>query len=311
MTPYQRMFLCCSILLLLSLFPVTNRSFSAVAPDVTSLSSISSALSTPVRLATDFSGSIYVSDPRSGGVIKFAGDGSHKATIPAGAGLLGIAVASTGDILVSQGAFVAVYSAAGVKLKEFGTFGKSNGIAVTKTGEIFIADSLNNNVKAFNSDYSPRIIGVSNSFGSSGTATGQFYEPTGITYEKGSDQIAVVDNRNGRVQFFSTSGVYQKSIGSFGAGPLQFTSPQSISFEYSSDQTALKRIFVVDAFQSTIQVIDGVTGEFVRYIGGYGVTDGKLVSPSDILFDKNNRLIVANGTGKLSLFGIADPSTGP
>ena len=302
--------ICYLALLLISLLPGADRSFAAIAPDVTTLTSISTALSTPVRLAADSAGSLYVSDPRGGGIVKFVSNGNYATTIPAAAGILGLAIASNGDILVSQGASVAVYSSGGVKQREFGTFGKANGIAVTKTGEIFVVDSLNNTIQVFSATYTPR-SGTANSFGGSGTAAGKFQQPTGIAYEKAADQLAVTDTRNGRVQFFSTTGAYQKSIGSFGAGPLKFTSPQSVSFEYSTDQTTLNRIYVVDSYQSTVQVIDGVTGEFVRYIGGYGVTDGKLITPSDILFDKNSRLVVANGTGKLSLFGVADRTTGP
>ncbi|MDD2735489.1 MAG: Ig-like domain-containing protein [Desulfuromonadaceae bacterium] len=309
MTASLHRFICYSALLLVSLLPCTNPVFAATAPDVTTLTSVSSGLSTPVRLAADSSGALYVSDPRGGGVVKFASNGSYAATIPVTTGILGIAIASNGNILVSQGSSVAVYSSGGVKQSQFGVFGKANGIAVTKTGDIFVVDSRNNNVQAFNANYTPR-NGTANSFGGAGTTTGKFLQPTGITYEKAADQLAVTDTRNGRIQFFSPSGVYQKSIGSFGAGPLKFTSPQSVSFEYGSDQS-LKRIYVVDSYQSTVQVIDGITGEFIRYIGGYGVTEGKLVTPSDILFDKNSRLVVANGTGKLSLFGVADPATGP
>jgi hypothetical protein len=309
MTASLHKLFCCSVLLLMSLLLGGNQTLAAIAPDVTTLTSVSAGLSTPVRLAADSTGALYVSDPRGGGIVKFASNGSYTTTIPATAGILGIAIASNGDILVSQGSSVAVYSSGGVKQSQFGVFGKANGIAVTKTGEIFVVDSRNNNVQAFNANYTAR-NGTANSFGGAGTATGTFLQPTGITYEKAADQLAVTDTRNGRIQFFSTSGVYQNSIGSFGAGPLKFTSPQSVSFEYGTDQK-LKRIYVVDSYQSTVQVIDGITGEFVRYIGGYGVTEGKLVTPSDILFDKNSRLVVANGTGKLSLFGVADPATGP
>lgn len=309
MTASLHRFICYSALLLVSLLPCTNPVFAAIAPDVTTLTSVSSGLSTPVRLAADSTGALYVSDPRGGGIVKFASNGSYAATIPAPAGILGIAIASNGNILVSQGSSVAVYSSGGVKQSQFGVFGKANGIAVTKTGEIFVVDSRNNNVQAFNANYTPR-NGTANSFGGAGTTTGKFLQPTGITYEKAADQLAVTDTRNGRIQFFTPSGVYQKSIGSFGAAPLKFTSPQSVSFEYGTDQK-LKRIYVVDSYQSTVQVIDGITGEFIRYIGGYGVTEGKLVTPSDILFDKSSRLVVANGTGKLSLFSVADPATGP
>ncbi|MDD2366785.1 MAG: hypothetical protein PHN84_11530 [Desulfuromonadaceae bacterium] len=292
--------------LMLALLLLSSPLLAAIAPDVTSLSSISVALSTPVRLSADSGGVLYVTDPRAGGVVKYSSNGSYEMTIPAASGILGVAVAADGNILVSQGAVVGVFSPAGVKLREFGTFGKANGIAVTGTGAIFVVDSLNNEVQIFNKDYTS-----AGRFGKVGTADGFFRQPTGITYEKLADQIAVTDTRNGRVQFFSTTGLFKKSIGSFGAGPLKFTSPQSVSFEYTPDQSALKRIYIVDSYQSTIQVIDGATLEFIRYIGGYGVADGKLITPSDILFDKSGRLVVANGTGKLSLFGVADPATGP
>ncbi|HIJ96644.1 MAG TPA: hypothetical protein HPP94_13080 [Desulfuromonadales bacterium] len=301
----------CLMLVLLVFLAAASASLAVIAPDITSLSSISSALSTPVRLAEDSAGALYVSDPRSGAIVKFDSVGAYQSKIVATADSLGVAVTASGNLLVSQGASVAVYSSAGTKLSQFGTFGKANGIAVTKTGDIFVVDSLKNNVQVFNSSFAPVLIGATNSFGSAGSAAGQFFQPTGISYEKVSDQLAVADTRNGRVQFFSTTGIYQKSIGSFGSGPLKFTSPQSISFEYSPDQTTLKRIYVVDAFQSTIQIIDGASDTFVRYIGSYGITDGKLIAPSDILFNKGSQLVVANGVGKLSLFKIADAVYGP
>ncbi len=310
MTFFLNRFICYSALLFASLLLGAPQALATIVPDVTTLTSISSGLSTPVRLAADNSGALYVSDPRGGGIVKFLGNGNYNKTISATAGILGLAIASNGEILVSQGTSVAVYSSNGVKQSQFGIFGKANGIAVTITGEIFVVDSLNNNVQAFNPDYTAR-NGTANSFGGAGASPGKFLQPTGITYEKAADQLAVTDTRNGRIQFFSTSGQYLKSIGSFGAGPLRFTSPQSVSFEYSTDQTTLKRIYIVDSYQSTVQVIDGITGEFVRYIGSYGVTDGKLTTPSDILFNKSNQLVIANGTGKLSLFGVADPTTGP
>lgn len=295
-----------------------TNSFSALSPDVVSLTTFTSSLNTPVRLAADSAGSLYVSDPRGGGIVKLDNSGKYQTTISVNARVLGIAVALSGDILVSQGTTVAVYSASGTKLKEFGSFGKANGIAITKNGDIFVVDSFNHNVQAFTVGYAPKMIGASNSFGSPGTAPGQFRQPTGISYEKLSGQLAVVDTRNGRIQFFSTAGVFQKSIGSLSIGygpdaankPL-FRSPQAVSFEYNADNSALNRIYVVDTFQSTIYVLDGSTGDFVRFVGNYGITNSKLLTPSDIFIDSSNRLIVANGTGKLTLFGIADPTTNP
>lgn len=301
--------MCASLLVSLIAFTV-RVTYAAVSPTVTTFSTITAGVSTPVRLASDQLGALYVSDVRKGGIVKYDASGAYVRTIATTKKALGLASTASGDILVSQGASVAVYSSTGTKLREFGTFGNAAGIAVSSSGRIFVVDSKNNNVQVFNPDYTEFTLGTSNSFGSVGKAVGQFRQPTGITYEKLSDQLAVVDTLNGRIQFFSTEGVYKKTLGSFGSGPLKFTAPQAVSFEYSSDKKSLERIYVVDSFQSTVQAINGADGGFLRYIGSYGVTSGKLVTPSDILFDSSSRLIVANGNGALSLYGISSAPTG-
>src|SRR6185369_16049462 len=223
-----------------------SKAYSAVVPVVSTLSSITEGAVTPVRIASDRSGNMYVTDPRGGGILKYNSAGNLLQKIDsASKDMLGIAVAKNGDILVSQGSVVAVYTSSGAKTAEFGKFGIANGITVDDTGAVFVVDSKNNNVQAFNASYSP--VGT---FGSTGSANGQFKQPSGITFEKSSGQLAVVDTLNGRVQFFTTSGVYQKTVGSFGAGPLKFTSPQAVAYEYSQDGTSLNRMYVVDSFQA-------------------------------------------------------------
>lgn len=304
-----------------------NVAWAATAPVVSTLSSITEGVSTPVRAATDQLGNFYVSDPRGGGILVYnnAGKLQRKITLPASP--MGIAIALNGDLLVSQGSSVAVVNPiTGTIASMFGTFKKANAIAVDLSGFVYVTDSLDNCVQVFSAAYAPAATGAAaagkpaNSFGSAGKLNGQFLQPTGISYEKAANQLAVADTLNGRVQFFTTSGLYQKSIGSLGAGPLKFTSPQAVAFEYSSDGKSLSRIYVADSFQSNLQVIDAATGSFSRYIGSYGLTGGKLVTPGDVLFDRfdsnNKRLLVSNGTGVLSLFGIdgagtAGPSTGP
>jgi hypothetical protein len=282
-----------------------SKAYSAVVPVVSTLSSIKDGAVTPVRIASDRSGNMYVTDPRGGGILKYNSAGNLLQKIEsASKDLLGIAVAKSGDILVSQGSVVAVYSSSGAKTAEFGTFGTANGITVDDTGAVFVVDSKNNNVQAFTANYAP--VGT---FGSTGSANGQFKQPSGITFEKSSGQLAVVDTLNGRVQFFTTSGVYQKTVGSFGAGPLKFTSPQAVAFEYSPDGTSLSRMYVVDSFQANVQVIDAVTTSFLRYISSYGTRGGQMVTPGDILLDPFNRLIIPNGTGTLAVFGVESATT--
>jgi hypothetical protein len=300
---------------------------SASAPVVTTLSSITDGVSTPVRIAIDPSGDIYVTDPRGGGILRYNNAGRLQQTITTETYPLGVAIAQSGDLLVSQGSYVAVIDkTSGVVRSRFGTFAKANGITVAGNGAVYVVDSPNNCVQLFDAAYTPISTGLAatgrpaNSFGDSGRSDGQFLQPTGVTVghdinASGNriEYVAVVDTLNGRVQFFSPMGVYQKTIGSFGAGPLKFTSPQAITFEYTTDDKSLARMYVVDTYQGNVQAIDAAGTTFLRYIGGYGITGGKLAVPGDVVFDRfdsnNHRLIVANGTGVLALFGIDSGGT--
>ncbi|BBA71315.1 Ig-like domain-containing protein [Geobacter sulfurreducens] len=183
-----------------------------------------------------------------------------------------------------------------------GQFKMANGIAVDDTGYIYVVDSLDNCVQVFNP-----AGGFVRRFGTFGMAAGQLSTPTGIAFERLARHLAVVDTRNGRIQFFDTNGTFVRSIGAFGSGPLKFTAPQGVAFEYSNDPTpVLKRIYVVDTFQGQVQVVEpAAVPVFLAYIGGYGTTNGKLMVPSDLRFDQaNSRLLVVNGYGNLTVYGI-------
>ena len=299
----------------LGVFSFSTEVLGAVAPLVSALPPVTGGVSTPVRLAADSSGNTYVSDPRGGGILTFDSSGNLLQTITTLKKVFGIAIAANDDLLVSQGTSVAVLNkSTGALLSTFGTFISSNGITVDSSGKIYVTDSLNSCVQVFSAAYAPVNTGIAaagkpaNSFGTFGKATGQFVRPTGISYEKISNQLAIVDTLAGQVQFYSPTGIYQSSIGSFGSGPLQFTAPQGIAFEYTKDGTALSRIYIVDSYQSNIQVIDAATRLYLSSMGGYGTAAGQLVTPGDLLYDRfdplNNRLMVANGTGKLALFSI-------
>jgi uncharacterized Zn-binding protein involved in type VI secretion len=312
-----------ALFLLMGLTPLIPQVYGVSAPMVSSLTSIKDGVRTPVRLAVDQWGFIYVTDPRGGGVNIFNNAGKKVSSFPVASMPLGVAVATNGDLLVSQGTAVkALDKTSGTVKSVFGAFKKANAITVDGSGIIYVTDSLDNCVQVFNADYSAHTTGAAasgkpaNSFGTNGQANGQFLQPTGISYEKSANQLAVVDSLNGRIQFFNTDGVWQKTIGSQGAGPLKFSLPQSVAFEYSTDTQALVRIYVMDTYQANVQVLDATTTvpTFLRYIGSYGMKQGELVVPSDLILDNSDtadsRLIIANGSGSLALFGISGWNSG-
>jgi hypothetical protein len=278
-------------------------------------------------------GSIYVADQRVGGVVRYNAYGVQQQLIKTAAAPAGLAFAQDGALLVSQSNFVARYNAS--TGQEMGRFSNAqmvlpNGIAVDDvTGYVYVADSKASQVFVFTASGS-----YVNAFGKgvradSGGASvqnpdGKLAMPTGISFEKISRQLAVADTLGGKVQFFDVNGNFVKSVGnvlpwsttsyySKAIVPMQFINPSAVVFEYSKDLVpVLSRMYVVDAFQGNVQVVDPVTatavnvaGSVNNYIGGSGTANGKLLSPVDAAFDSaNSRLLVVNGIGNVAIYGI-------
>ncbi len=285
----------------------------AAPPIVTVLKPITQGVRSPVRMAQDAAGNSFVADTRNGGVIKFNPYGVPLQTIQTAGVPQGIAIAQDGKLLVSQGAFVAILNSDGSEAGRLsGQFKCANGIAVDDvTGFIYVTDSSAHEVQVFTASGA-----FSRRFGSRGTLAGQFSMPTGIAFEKSTRQLVVADTLNSRIQFFDVNGVYVKSIGVAGSGPMKFASPQGVAFEYSKDPVpVLSRMYVVDTYQGVVQVIDPAgtgtalyitgTNPLNNYIGSYGNANGQLMVPTDVAFDRqNSRLLVVNGFGNITAFGI-------
>jgi hypothetical protein len=285
----------------------------ATSPSVTVLSPLSQGLRTPVKIALDVSGNIYVADQRAGGVVKFDAYGVQQMVIRTAVPSAGIAFAQDGSLLVSQATFVARYDVTtGLEIGRLdgGQLVAAAGIAVDDvTGYVYVVDSRAGQIVVYTASGA-----YSRSF-----AKGMFVTPTGIAFEKVSRQLAVADTYGNKVQFFDTNGVFVKSIGDAIAAqvasisPMQFAAPVAVAFEYSKDQVpVLNRMYVVDSYMGNVQVVDpvasvalNVAGAVNNYIGSAGTANGALMVPSDVFFDAaNNRLLVVNGFGNITIYGV-------
>lgn len=297
--------LTCSMLLSVELIRPQPASAETM-PRVTQMSPLTTELYSPIRLALDEAGNCYVADARKRAVIKLDPFGAMLQTISTTAPPVGVAPAPNGNLIVSQGDSVVIFDNSGKEIGKLGKgkiqFGMANGIALDARGYIHVVDSLANCVYSFTPSGE-----LARSFGAFGNGPGQLSMPTGIAYEKVSDQLVIADTLNRRIQFCDTNGNHIKTIGGKDSSPVQFTSPQGIAFEYSTEATPiLKRIYVVDTFQRHVQVLDPA-GEIssLGYIGAYGASAGSLLHPSDVFFDRTGRrLIVSSGKGDLVLYGI-------
>lgn len=286
-------------------------SYSATSPTVTVLSPLSQGLRAPVKIALDASGNMYVADGRAGGVVVFDAYGKPLMKIRTAAVPNALAFAQDGSLLVAQSNFVARYNAAtGEEVGRLtgGNLRSASGIAVNSgSGYLYVADSSAKQIEVYTA--SGQYV---TAFGNGVLST-----PTGVTFEKISGQLAVADTYNNKIQFFDVNGNYTfvRSIGNpipsntATVSALQFSAPVAVAFEYSPGQTPLlARIYVLDAYQGNVQVIDpatltaiNVAGAATNYIG----TSGTLLVPSDAIFDATNRrLLVVNGFGYVTIYGI-------
>lgn len=182
-------------------------------------------LTTPVNIAVDPSGFVYVTQQWDGSFVKI--DQSGNVIFQTGGlnGPSGIVYDPSGFIYVasSWGNQIIKYDSSGNLLLTIGSAGSENGqlnfpvgVAVDSSGNLFVSDAGNNRVQKFNSS------GVYMSkFGTAGSANGQFNFPNGIAIDS-SNNIFVLDKNNGRIQKFDQNGIFldkfSSSVGSSWGG---------------------------------------------------------------------------------------------
>ena len=277
--------------------------------------------SAPSRLATDGAGRVFATDPGKGQVVWRGADGAMAGRRTGLGKPTGIAVDASGNILVGDQARgrVTFYDeqwnarhALGVGDGEFGLPGD---IAIDPAnGEIYVSDNVRHVVAVYSSaGLRLRTIGAPAPNDDSPAADGLFRAPTGITIA--GNELLVADQLNFRVQAFDkTSGAFLYCIGNYRAssifspasGPARLLGmPQGLWVD------AAGRLFVADAYQGQIHVIDRDNGARIGSIGAPADTPGALNAPSGILIDAHGRLFVASSNNaRLDMFGLdayADP----
>lgn len=119
--------------------------------------------------------------------------------------------------LVVGATLVAGAMAAGAGFKQVGKWGKSGagngqfggnvfGLAASKSGNVYAADTDNNRVQVFS-----RTGGFVGKFGATGSGNGQFLSAQDVAVAP-DDSVFVADYRNDRVQKFSAGGGFQQAI---------------------------------------------------------------------------------------------------
>jgi len=210
-------------------------------------------------------------------------------------------------------------------------------VAVSKDGQIYVVDGVNNRVRIFSSRGAP----VS-SFGAEGAANGEFKYPLGIDIAA-SGRVYVADSGNHRVQIFDRAGGFSAQIKlpalTHPADPtdvavdetrnrcyvvdndnhrilvydlsnLQLldsygtpgTDKRAFRYPFLMALDKQKYLYIVDVINTRVQVLNP-EGLFVNFIGGWGVEKGEFFRPKGVAIDKNNRVYVSDSyMGVIQIF---------
>ena len=131
--------------------------------------------------------------------------------------------------------------------------------------------------------------GEKKSFGSSGSAHGQFNGPAGVAIGAGGN-ILVVDFSNCRIQQFSSTGKHLKTVGTRGSGPLQFQNPLGIAVHPHTH-----KVYVAEYGNHRIQVLNSDL-TYSSSFGSEGSNNGEFIQPLDISTDSAGNVYVADRT---------------
>jgi sugar lactone lactonase YvrE len=167
-------------------------------------------LDTPVGVATDALGRVYIVDVGTGSIEKFTAAGGPLLSF-GDAWLekaVGIAVDRGGGIYIAEGNRVQVFWPEGDRLHvTYGGLLGATGVAVDTDGAYYVTDRMVCRVAAF--DTRGRLL---RTWGRRGTANGELTDPSGVAV--GPDGFVYVADAGGaRVQKFTRDGVWSASFG--------------------------------------------------------------------------------------------------
>ena len=129
------------------------------------------------------------------------------------------------------------------------------------------------------------------SFGKESSSVGMFKCPWGVAVSD-TDEIAVTDCENHRVQIFDSGGNYLRSFGRSGSKKGEFRYPRGLCFDNN------RNIFVADQGNNRIQIFSG-EGRYMGMFGRKGSLDSQLSNPWGLSLDANGNVIVADSDNKL------------
>ena len=213
----------------------------------------SEPLASPVGVALDSSGNLYVTDSVKAKVFKYNAHGEYTGTVggaaveiqrPAGIDVGRNDYKYVADVLANR---VFIFDSHDSFVRQVPDqndkeLSKPVNVAVAPDGSFYVTDAFSFSVKGF--DPSGKQI---SSFGAAGDGPGTFARPKGLALDSES-HIYIVDANFDNFQIFNTTGQLLLYVGSTGKKPGQFFMPNGIHIDHND------RIYISDSFNQRVQI---------------------------------------------------------
>jgi tripartite motif-containing protein 71 len=188
--------------------------------------SAAGAVNSPMAVAADAAGNVYVADTGNDRIQKFSPEGKFlwQAGNPESKGgdrvgaPHGIAVDKAGNVYAADtvGHGIVKFNADGKFVTRWGDFGSGPGqlefphnIAVDQAGNVYVADFVNHRIEKFTAE--GKLI---TAWGRFGAGNGQFHHPWGVAVDA-QQRVWVADMSNSRIQAFTDNGKFLFAQGAF------------------------------------------------------------------------------------------------
>lgn len=153
------------------------------------------------------------------------------------------------------------------------------GIAISKAGEIFVADGVEQNVVVLDG------AGLRlRSIGKRGAGPGELREPRGLAIA--DEKLYVADSGNHRVSVFALDGKFERALGRRGFGDGELLAPNDVAVDLEG------RVYVADLGNQRVVRFEK-DGAFGKSWGGLGPYSGLFHAPTGIA-ERGGRVFVAD-----------------
>jgi len=205
----------------------------------TSAETVVISLYYPEGVAADSDGNFYVADTNNNRVRKYDPEGIFLYEWSGFNQPRGVAVDEDGYVYVADtmNHLIKKYGADGSFILQWGGNGTGNGqfkrtrgVAVDNDGHVYVADEQNNRIQKFTAD-GTFVAKWGKADCTSGSANGQFNNPTGVAVDNRNGNFYVADYLNHRIQKFTADGTFITKWGSEGTGNGQFKKPAGVAVD--------------------------------------------------------------------------------